>query len=115
MTVGQEGPDAASYPRADASIRATTDYIVSAGHSPSIWARLGATLSLKGRPAPLLDDPGDLFWDDLVAANRLKIFLLSSGIEVSAEVVEKLADLTSKYQRQRYLSTLEASGPGVRP
>lgn len=57
-----------------------------------------SVISLRGRPIPPVDDPAAMFWDDLTAANRLKIFLLSSGVEVSAEVIDKLAELTERYR-----------------
>jgi len=37
------------------------------------------------------------FRDDLIAANRFKTFLVSSGVEVSERVIAGLAKLTSEY------------------
>ena len=60
-------------------------------------AALGNWVLLRGEQGEPLTDPGDIFWDDLVAANRLKIYLLSNGVDVPREVEESLAVLTARY------------------
>jgi hypothetical protein len=54
-------------------------------------------LALRGEDPIVLTDPGLIFLDDLTAANRLKVYLLSNGADVPKEVVKDLADLTERY------------------
>ena len=73
-----------------------------------VLARLTKLLLLKGEQAEPLKDPAEIYWDDLTAANRLKIYLLSNGVDVPKEVVETLSKLTEQYNPAT-LDSLEAS------
>lgn len=60
--------------------------------NPAVAVRLDESI----RTAESFDASAE-FRDDLIAANRFKTFLVSSGVEVSERVIAGLAKLTSEY------------------
>jgi hypothetical protein len=62
-----------------------------------VWSVLTRLILLRGEPVDPLTHPAEVFWDDLIAANRLKIYLLGNGVDVSKDVEDGLADLTARY------------------
>lgn len=66
--------------------------MVSVGPASAVAVRLGESID-----AAYSFDASAEFADDLIAANRFKTFLVSSGVEVSERVIAGLAKLTSEY------------------
>ena len=47
--------------------------------------------------SPSTPIPEDTFVDDLIAANRMKTYLVGSGSQISTKIIAELARLTDEY------------------